>query len=174
MGIADTAAVGQLNDPALSLGSTIFAMLFWAFGFLRMGTAGLTAQAAGAGNRSEIDANLYRPLLIAAAAGALLYAVHVPAILPTPRLTGGSAEVQTATAAYFGVRIMSAPATLANYALIGWLTGLARANLALALQIFLNAINIALAVVFVLALGKGVEGAALAAVCAEYAAVAAR
>ncbi len=177
VGIADTAVVGQLNDPALiggvAFGSTVFAMLFWAFGFLRMGTTGLTAQAAGAGNRGEIAANLYRPLLIAAAGGALLYAVHAPAILLTLRLTGGSGEVQTATAAYFGVRIMSAPATLANYALIGWFIGLARANLALALQLLLNAINIALAVVFVLALGKGVEGAALAAVCAEYAAVAA-
>ncbi len=177
VGIADTAVVGQLNDPALiggvSLGSTIFAMLFWAFGFLRMGTTGLTAQAAGAGNRGEIAANLYRPLVIAAAGGALLFLLHVPAILLALRQIGGSAEVQTATAAYFGVRIMSAPATLANYALIGWFIGLARANLALALQLFLNIVNIALAVVLVLFAGKGVEGAALAAVCAEYAALAA-
>lgn len=176
VGIADTAVVGQLNDPALiggvALGSTIFSMLFWAFGFLRMGTTGLTAQAAGAGNRAEIAANLYRPLVIAAAGGALLFLVHVPAILLALRLIGGSSEVQTATAAYFGVRIMSAPATLANYALVGWLIGLARANLALLLQLFQNAINIVLAVVFVLLAGKGVAGAAMAAVCAEYAALA--
>ncbi len=128
-GIADTAVVGQLNDPALiggvSLGSTIFAMLFWAFGFLRMGTTGLTAKAAGGGNRGEIAANLYRPLLIAATGGDFLYTLHVPAILLTLRLMGGSPQVQTATAAYFGVRIMSAPATLANYALLGWFIGLA-------------------------------------------------
>lgn len=177
VGIVDTAVVGQLKDPALiggvALGSTIFAMLFWAFGFLRMGTTGLTAQAAGAGNRGEIAANLYRPLIIAAAAGALLFILHVPATLLALRLSGGSAEVQTATAAYFGVRIVSAPATLANFTLIGWFMGLARANFALALQLFQNAINIALAAVFVLVLGKGVEGAALAAVCAEYAALAA-
>ncbi len=176
VGIADTAVVGQINDPALiggvSLGSTVFAMLFWAFGFLRMGTTGLTAQAAGAGNRAEIAANLYRPLVIAVAGGALLFAMHVPAILLALRLIGGSPQVQTASAAYFGVRILSAPATLANYALTGWLIGLARANLALLLQLFLNAINIALAVVFVLLAGKGVEGAAMAAVCAEYAALA--
>ncbi|MGO9544323.1 MAG: MATE family efflux transporter [Rhodomicrobium sp.] len=177
VGIADVAVVGQLNSPSLiggvSLGSTIFAMLFWAFGFLRMGTTGLTAQAAGAGNRGEIAANLYRALVIAATGGALLFAVHVPAILAIMKLTGGSTEVQTATAAYFGVRILSAPATLANYAIVGWFIGLARANLAFVLQLFLNLINIALAVVFVLILGKGVEGAAMAAVCAEYAAVAA-
>jgi multidrug resistance protein, MATE family len=67
-GIADTAVIGQLGDPALiggvALGSTIFAMLFWAFGFLRMATTGLTAQAAGAGDAAGIAANLYRPLII--------------------------------------------------------------------------------------------------------------
>ena len=176
VGIADTAVVGQLNDPALiggvALGSTVFSMLFWAFGFLRMGTTGLTAQAAGAGNRAEIAANLYRPLVIALGGGALLFLLHVPAILLALRLIGGSSEVQTATAAYFGVRILSAPATLANYALVGWLIGLARANLVLLLQLFQNAVNIVLAIVLVLFARKGVEGAAMAAVCAEYAALA--
>ncbi len=176
VGIADTAVVGQLSDPALiggvALGSTVFSMLFWAFGFLRMGTTGLTAQAAGAGNRAEIAANLYRPLVIAFAGGTLLFLLHVPAILLALHFIGGSPAVQTATAAYFGVRILSAPATLANYALVGWLIGLARANLALLLQLFQNAINILLAVVLVLRAGKGVEGAAMAAVCAEYAALA--
>jgi MATE family multidrug resistance protein len=175
VGIADTAVMGQLNDPALiggvALGSTIFAMLFWAFGFLRMGTTGLTAQAAGAGDKAEIAANLHRALVIAAAAGLLLFALHAPAILLILKLTGGSTQVQTATADYFGVRIVSAPATLANYALVGWLIGLARANLALLLQLFLNALNIALAVLLVLAAGKGVKGAAMAAVLAEYAAL---
>jgi MATE family multidrug resistance protein len=176
VGIADTAIIGQLNDPALisgvALGSTIFAMLFWAFGFLRMGTTGLTAQAAGAGDDAEVAANLHRALFIAVAAGALLFAFHAPAILLILKLTGGSAEVQTATGDYFGVRILSAPATLANYALVGWLMGLARANLALVLQLFLNIVNIALAILLVLVAGKGVKGAALAAVFAEYAAVA--
>ncbi len=175
VGIADTAVMGQLNDTALlggvALGSTIFAMLFWAFGFLRMGTTGLTAQAVGAGDDAEVAANLHRALLIAGVAGMLLFAFHAPAILLILKLTGGSAEVQTATADYFGVRILSAPATLANYALVGWLIGLARANLALFLQLFLNAINIALAIILVLVAGKGVKGAAMAAVLAEYAAV---
>ncbi len=175
VGMADTAVMGQLNDPALiggvALGSTIFAMLFWAFGFLRMGTTGLTAQAVGAGDDAEVAANLYRALFIAVAAGALLFAFHAPAILLILKLTGGSTAVQTATGDYFGVRILSAPATLANYALVGWLMGLARANLALVLQLFLNVINIALAILLVLVAGKGVKGAALAAVFAEYAAV---
>jgi MATE family multidrug resistance protein len=177
VGIADMTVIGQLNDPALlggvALGSTIFAMLFWAFGFLRMGTTALTAQAAGAGDKAAIAANLYRPLMIATAVGTILFTFHVPATILTLQLIGGSHELETATAAYFGMRIMSAPATLANYALTGWLIGLARVNLTLALQLFLNAANIALAIVFVLFARMGVQGAALAAVLAEYAALAA-
>jgi len=174
VGIADTAVMGRLDNPALiggvALGATIFAMMFWAFGFLRMGTTGLTAQAVGAGDAGEVAANLWRALFIAGVAGAALFVLHVPAILAILKLVGGSASVETATADYFGVRILAAPATLANYALVGWFIGLSRANLALALQLFLNAVNIVLAVTFVLYLGMGVKGAGLAAACADYAA----
>ncbi|HZV21221.1 MAG TPA: MATE family efflux transporter [Hyphomicrobiales bacterium] len=174
VGIADIGVIGQLGDAALiggvSLGATVFALLFWAFGFLRMGTTGLTAQAAGAEDWAEVAANLYRPLIIALLCGVILFVLHVPATVFILKLAGGSAEVQSATADYFGIRIMSAPATLANYALMGWFIGLARAKLAFLLQLFLNALNIALAVVLVLLAGKGVKGAALAAVYAEYAA----
>jgi MATE family multidrug resistance protein len=155
----------------VALGATIFAMLFWAFGFLRMGTTGLTAQAAGAGDEGEAAAHLYRALLIAAGLGVALYAFHAPVILLALKLMGGSASVQTATADYLGVRILSAPATLANYAIAGWLLGLARANTAFLLQLVVNVLNIALAILFVLAMGKGVKGSAMAAVFAEYAAV---
>lgn len=172
VGIVDTAVVGQLDEPvligAVALGSTIFAMLFWAFGFLRMGTTGLTAQAAGEGNRVEIAANLYRALFIAAVAGIFLFSFHAPAMIAALKFIGGDAQLQTATADYFGVRIISAPATLANYAFLGWLIGLNRAGVALLLQLFLNILNIALAIVFVLMLAKGVKGAAMAAVIAEY------
>src|SRR5258706_5009977 len=82
VGIADAAVVGQLNDPALiggvSPGSTIFAMLFLAFGFLRMGTIGLTAQAVGAGDPAEAAANLYRALLIAVIAGQSFFSLYAP------------------------------------------------------------------------------------------------
>ena len=163
VGIADTAIMGQFNDPALiggvALGSTIFAMLFWAFGFLRMGTTGLTAQAVpGSGMTQKSRPTCTARCFIAVAAGMLLFAFHAPAILLILKLTGGSAEVQTTTGDYFGVRILSAPATLANYALVGWLIGMARAKLALVLQLFLNVINIALAILLVLVAGKGVKG----------------
>ncbi|ADP71175.1 MATE efflux family protein [Rhodomicrobium vannielii ATCC 17100] len=176
VGIADTAVMGRLDNPALiggvALGATLFAMMFWAFGFLRMGTTGLTAQAVGAGESREVAANLWRALVIAGVAGLALFALHGPLIAFILKFVGGSAAVETATADYFSARILAAPATLANYAFVGWFIGLSRANLALALQLFLNAVNIALAVTFVLYFGMGVKGAGLAAACADYAAVA--
>jgi MATE family multidrug resistance protein len=100
-----------------------------------------------------------------------LFTFHTPATIFALQLIGGSPALQTAAAAYFGVRILSAPATLANYALTGWFIGLSRPNLALALQLFLNLINIGLAIVLVLFAHMAVKGAALAAVIADYAAL---
>ena len=174
VGIVDTAVIGQMNDPALAggvaLGSTIFSLMFWAFGFLRMGTSALTAQAVGAGDATEVSAHLKRALLLALIAGVTLYLIHVPAVLLTLKLIGGSVQVQTATSAYFGVRIVSAPATLANYAIVGWFIGRSRADVAFLLQLFLNLINIAVAVALVIGAGKGIGGAASAAAISDYAA----
>jgi MATE family multidrug resistance protein len=176
VGIADTAVMGQLDDAALlgavALASTIFSMLFWAFGFLRMGTTGLTAQAAGARDWAEVEAHLYRGLLIAGAAGFLLIAFNVPLALLSFHLIEASPAVETAAAEYFGLRILSAPAALGGYALVGWFIGLARADIAFVLQVFLDVLNMALNVLFVLGLGYGIEGVAVATVIAEYAALA--
>jgi MATE family multidrug resistance protein len=175
VGVADTAIIGRLDDPALlgavSLAAVIFSLLFWAFGFLRMGTTGLTAQAAGAGDSAEVEANLWRGLIIAAAAGFLLFLFNVAIARLAFTLIKASPEVETAAAEYFGLRILSAPAALAGYALIGWFIGLARAGTAFFLQVFLNVLNIALNIYFVLGLGLGVRGAALGTVLAEYAAL---
>jgi MATE family multidrug resistance protein len=175
VGVADTAIIGQLDNPALlgavSLAAVIFSLLFWAFGFLRMGTTGLTAQAAGAGDWAEVEANLYRGLIIAVAAGFTLFLFNVAIARIAFTLIEASPAVETAAAEYFGLRILSAPAALAGYALVGWFIGLARAGTAFFLQVFLNVLNIALNVYFVLGLGLGVRGAALGTVIAEYAAL---
>lgn len=174
-GIADTAVIGQVDDPALlggvALAATIFSMLFWAFGFLRMGTTGLTAQAAGAGDLPEMKAHLYRGLLIAGAAGLALILFHVPIARLAFGLIDGSAATETAAASYFGIRMLSAPAALAGYALVGWFIGIERAGTAFFLQVFMNLLNIVLNIAFVLGLGLGIEGVALATVVAEYAAL---
>ncbi|MEP6969504.1 MAG: MATE family efflux transporter [Betaproteobacteria bacterium] len=176
LGAVDTAVVGQIPDPAyigaVAVGSLVFTFLFWAFGFLRMGTTGLTAQALGAENADEVVAALGRALLVAAAAGTLLIALQWPIRGAAFALLHASSEVEQLGRGYFDIRIWAAPATLANYALLGWFIGLARTDIALVLQLVLNLSNIALDLWFVLGLGWDVRGVAAGTVLAEYLAAA--
>src|SRR3954451_14449154 len=171
LGLVATAAVGRLGEARLirgvALAAIVFDSIYWLFGFLRMGTVALTPQALGAGDAAEQRAVLSRALLLAASIGTALVVLQVPLAAITSELLGGSDAVRQAAQTYFFVRIWSAPFTLGNLTLIGWLTGIARATTALALQIVVNAINIALTVLFVLWLDFGIAGAALAAVLAE-------
>jgi len=176
LGIVGTAAIGRLGVPYLlggiAMSALVFDGIYWLFGFLRMGTVALTAQAQGAGDAVEQRAVLLRALLIAALVGVLLIALQIPLASVIYRALGGSDAVRTAAETYFFVRIWSAPCTLANFAVLGWLVGIARAGTALALQITINLINIAATVLLVLVLNYGIAGAALAAVLAETAGVA--
>lgn len=176
VGLVDTAVLGQLQGAhhigAAALGATIFTFLFWAFGFLRMGTTGLTAQAYGAADTAEVGASLGRALLIAAAAGGLLIILQWPLKTAAMALADASEAVEAGTAVYFDIRIWSAPAALANYALAGWLIGLQRARTALVLQLFLNGLNTILDVLFALGWGWGVAGVAMGTLLAEVAAAA--
>lgn len=172
IGVVDTAIVGRIPDPAyigaVALGALVFTFVFWAFGFLRMGTTGLTAQALGAGDGEELVAGLGRALLIAAAVGSVLIALQWPIREIAFGLIEGSARVEALARGYFDLRIWAAPATLANYALLGWFIGLGRTDIGLVLQLVLNLANIALDAYFVLGLGLDVRGVALGTVVAEY------
>ena len=174
IGLVDTAVLGQLPEAhhigAAALGATIFTFLFWAFGFLRMGTTGLTAQAFGAENAPEVGASLARALLIALCAGAALILFQMPLKMFALGFAEGTVAVERETAIYFDIRIWSAPAALANYALVGWFIGLQRARTALALQVFLNGLNAALDAIFVMGFDWGVAGVAWGTVIAEVAA----
>ena len=171
VGFVDTVAVGQLGAAHLiggvAIAANIFNAIYWGFGFLRMGTTGLTAQAVGAGDRTEVAANLYRALLIAGLAGGLIVVFQVPLARGALWFMGASAEVEAAARAYYDMRIWAAPAGLANFALLGWFIGLGRAGIAFWLQILLNALNVVLAFLFVMWLGLGVPGAGLAALISE-------
>ena len=171
LGVVDTAVVGQIPDAtqigAVALGALVFNFAFWAFGFLRMGTTGLTAQALGANDATEIRASLGRAVLIALAIGTCLIALQWPIRALAFALLEGSATVEGLARDYFDVRIWAAPATLTNYALLGWFIGLGRARVALALQLVLNLTNIALDAWFVLVLDMGVQGVALGTLMAE-------
>ena len=171
LGIVDTAVIGQLGDPkyigGVALGALIFTSVYWTFGFLRMGTTGLTAQARGAADEPELRAALGRALLIALLGGGLLIALQWPLRFISFALLDGTAEVEALARSYFDIRIWSAPAALANYALLGWFIGLERARTALLLQVFLNGLNIGLDFWFVAGLGWGVAGIAAGTLLAE-------
>jgi MATE family multidrug resistance protein len=176
IGVVDTGVVGQLPDPAyigaVAVGSLIFTFVFWAFGFLRMGTTGLTAQALGAEDSGEIAASLGRALTIAAAVGCALIVLQWPIRETAFALLSGSARIEGLARSYFDIRIWAAPATLVNYALLGWLIGLGRTGIGLVLQLVLNLTNMGLDALFVLGFGWDVRGVALGTLGAEYVAAA--
>lgn len=171
LGVADAAVIGRLGQAhllgAIAAAAIVFDFVFWSFGFLRQGTAGLTAQAYGAGDRAEQCATLSRALAVGAGLGLLLIVAQSAIAWIGFSLLGASAEVTSAARLYFDIRIWSAPCTLVNYAVLGALTGRGRTDLALVLQVFVNLINIAFNVTLVYGFALGVQGSALGTVMAE-------
>jgi multidrug resistance protein, MATE family len=171
IGIVSTIAIGRLGDATLlggvAIASVIFDCLFWLFGFLRMSTLAFTAQSLGAGEPCELRPILMRGLFVAALIGAGLIILQIPLSAILFRVMGGSEGVTRAAKIYFAIRIWSAPLALANYVVLGWLIGQARARLALGVQIAINVINMAATAVLVLVLDAGIAGAAIAALVAE-------
>jgi len=171
IGIVSTIAIGRLGDATLlggvAIASVIFDCLFWLFGFLRMSTLAFTAQSLGAGETCESRPILMRGLFVAALIGAGLIILQIPLAAILFRVMGGSEGVTGAAKVYFAIRIWSAPLALANYVVLGWLIGQARARLALGVQIAINVINMAATALLVLVLDAGIAGAAIAAVTAE-------
>ena len=173
LGVADTTVIGQFGDAALigavALASVLFDFLFWGFGFLRMGTAGFTAQALGADDRGEQRAVFLRALALALLLGLALIALQLPIAAVAFPLLGGSPAVTGAAQTYFYIRIWSAPFAFANYAVLGWLIGMGRTAMGLFLQIGINLANIVLCLLLAMGLGWGVAGTAWATTLAEIA-----
>lgn len=169
LGMVSTAAIGRLSDATLlggvAMAAVIVDCLFWLFSFLRMGTIALTAQAMGARRHEEYPLILLRGFMIAGFIGLLLIVLRYPLGMALFGLMGGSNGVTSAAQTYFVIRIFAAPMTLANYVMLGWLVGQARARLALGLQIAINVVNMAATVLLVA--GWGIWGAATSAVIAE-------
>ncbi|MFV0332477.1 MAG: MATE family efflux transporter [Tropicimonas sp.] len=176
LGLVDTAVVGQMGLAApigaVGIGAVILSSIYWVFGFLRMGTTGLVGQARGAGERAEVAALLSRALLIAGLAGGGVIALHLPLFAGAFALAPASAEVEALARDYMAIRIWSAPAAIALYGLTGWLIALERTRSVLVLQVAMNAVNIVLDLLFVMELGWGVQGVALASFIAEWLGVA--
>ncbi|KXU88491.1 MATE family efflux transporter [Paraburkholderia monticola] len=171
LGAVDTAVAGHLDGAAylggVALGGLFFNFVFWGFGFLRMGTTGLVAQAHGAGQSDELRNTVVRALLMAAAIGALVLLVQQPLIDYALRLIGGSDAVQRHAQVYCHARIWAAPLALGNYVVLGWLLGTQRVRLALLSQVFINTVNIVAVVLYVYAFHWGVAGIGAATATAD-------
>ena len=172
LGAVDTGVVGQLGQAApigaVGVGAVILSAIYWIFGFLRMGTTGLTAQAEGQGNRAEVAALLTRALAIGLTGGVLLIALQGVVIRAGFLAAPASDEVEALAATYMRIRIWSAPAAIAIYGITGWLIAQERTRAVLLLQLWMNGLNVVLDLWFVLGLGWGVGGVATATFIAEW------
>jgi MATE family multidrug resistance protein len=175
LGIVDTAVVGHLPGPqyigAVAIGAVIFGFLYWGFGFLRMGTSGFTAQALGAGDSIEVRSVLARGLIAAALFSLLVLMFQWPIKVLAFGLIDASGQVEILAWEYYQARIWGAPATLANYAMVGWFIGIRNTRAVLIMQLIMNGLNIVLDLWFVMGLGLGVAGVAWASVISEFVAI---
>ena len=175
VGLVDTWAVGHLPGAvhlaAVGLGSVIFNFLFWAFGFLRMGTTGLVAQAHGRGDRRELGRIVARSCALALAFGVLLWVLQEPIWRVSLAALAPPEDVARITSDYFDLRIWAAPASLLVFAISGVLFGIGKTTAVLVLQVALNLGNAVLNVWFVVGLDLGVPGVALGTVIAQWMAV---
>lgn len=175
LGLVDVTIVGHLGATAyigaIAVGGLLFNILYWNFGFLRMGTSGLTSQACG---RKDKDAEI-RVLVQAVSVG--LFSALVMLILQYPierlafRLLDTSTEVEQYAITYFRICIWGAPAVLAQYGFTGWFIGMQNSRYPMYIAIVMNVINIVCSACFVFLFGMKVEGVALGTVVAQYSGV---
>ncbi|MDG1407936.1 MAG: MATE family efflux transporter [Octadecabacter sp.] len=171
LGLVDTGVVGQMGlaTPigAVGIGAVILTGLYWIFGFLRMGTTGFAAQAIGAGDGAENASILIRAVGIAAMGGLAIIILQTPLFAFGFWLSPASNEVEVLARAYMQIRVWSAPFLIATFAITGWLVAAERTRDILVIQLLMNGVNIGLDLLFVLGLGWGVQGVAVATVIAE-------
>ena len=172
VGLVDTWAIGHLpvatHLAAVGVGATVFSFIFWSFGFLRMSTTGLIAQARGRLDEGAQRRIMVRSLGLGLLIASLLIAVQVPMYSLSLAAVGPEAGIATLFGDYFYIRIWSAPAVLATYAFTGFLIGIAKAKAALVIQLVLNISNACLNLLFVLGFGMGADGIALGSLMAEW------
>ncbi|GIU40232.1 MATE family efflux transporter [Shewanella sairae] len=171
LGLVDTAVVGHLSNAyylgGVAVGSTIITLILWLLGFLRMATTGLVAQAYGADDTQQQFKLLVQAASLALMFGIAAIALQWPILNLAMAMSDASVEVERYCREYFQVRIWSTPFALMNLVMLGWLLGRQQPKAAMWQLIVANLVNIILDVLFVLVLGWGVKGAALASVFAD-------
>ncbi|MEG1554546.1 MAG: MATE family efflux transporter [Rikenellaceae bacterium] len=172
LGMVDLAIVGRLGGAtsigAIAIGTAIFNLIYWNFGFLRMGTSGLTAQAFGRRSFSESINMLTRSMVIGLLIASVLLLFQKPILVFANMFMGSSLELQDVVAQYFFVRIWGAPATLAMYVFKGWFIGMQNSKTPMWISIQINVVNIVLSYLFAFNMGMGIGGVALGTILAQY------
>ncbi|MCP8900558.1 MATE family efflux transporter [Gilvimarinus xylanilyticus] len=175
LGAVDTAILGHLPQArflgAVAVGSSIITMVFWSLGFLRMGTTSLVSRAVGAENQDEALALWLRSAVLALCLATMLIALGQWLVPFAIELMAPASDIAPLATSYSHIRLLSAPATLLNYTLIGWFIGQQDTRRPLLILVFTNGVNIVLDMVFIWGLGLNSDGAAWASVSAEYAAL---
>lgn len=170
--LVDTTVAGHLSHPgqlaAVAVGSAVYALPIWVFGFLRMGTIGFAAQASGRADGDALRRLLVQAMLLALGLAGAVLLLSVPLLGSILQLMKPSSSLDALTRTYLHIRLLGLPAALANAALVGWFLGMHNARMALRVTVVTNLINIALNLAFVLGLHWGVPGIAAASVCGEW------
>jgi len=176
VGIVDTAVIGRMDSPAfmsaVAVGAVLFSSIFWVFGFLKMATGGLVAQALGRTDTQALQAIFARAVVIALSLAALILILGAPLLAAGLWAMGGSDELHGLTGDYFLIRLLGAPATLLTYVVLGTLIGQQRMKHVFWLQLVLNLLNVALNLLFFQLTDWHVKGVAFATILSEYIALA--
>ena len=173
LGMIDVAIVGHMGSPvyigAVAVGSMIFNLVYWLFGFLRMGASGLTAQALGRRDLNEVTGLLVRSVAIALGIALLLIVLQMPLKWLMFWLIGPTTDVAPIATTYFYIVIWGAPASLALFSLMGWYIGMQNTRIPMFISIMQNVVNILASLTLVYGFGLKIEGVALGTVIAQYA-----
>ena len=173
LGLVDTAIVGHMGSAAyigaVAVGSMIFNLVYWVFGFLRMGTSGMTAQARGRRDFSEATQLLMRSCRVSLSIALLIVVLQWPVREGMLWFIGPSEDVWPLAVTYFNIVVWGAPAMLSLYSLSGWFIGMQNTRIPMFVSIIQNVVNILASLTFVYGLGMKVEGVALGTVVAQYA-----
>ena len=173
LGMIDVAIVGHMGSPvyigAVAVGSMIFNLVYWLFGFLRMGSSGLTSQALGRRDLAEVTRLLVRSVTIALGIALLLIVLQIPMKWASFALIGPTADVAPFAETYFYIVIWGAPAVLGLYSLSGWFIGMQNTRFPMFISIMQNVVNILTSLTLVYGFGMKIEGVALGTVIAQYA-----
>lgn len=173
LGMIDVAIVGHMGSAvyigAVAVGSMIFNLTYWLFGFLRMGASGLTAQALGRRDLTEVTRLLVRSMTIAMTIALLLIVFQEPLRWLMFRLIGPTPDVAPFATTYFQIVIWGAPASLGLFCLAGWYIGMQNTRIPMVVSIMQNVVNILASLTLVYGFGMKIEGVALGTVIAQYA-----